>query len=78
MHCSEEQPLLTTARESPHAARRPIKERKTENFQNLGEIWTCKFKKLISNPKISVQNNLLQDSQSKLFKCKEKERILKV
>ena len=30
MHCSEEQPLLTTARESPHAARRPSKERKKD------------------------------------------------
>jgi len=78
VHCSEEQPLLTTARESPHAARRPSKERKTENFQNLGEIWTCKFKKLISNPKISIQNNLLQDAQSKPSKSKDKERTLNV
>ena len=52
------------------------KERKTENFPNLGEIWTCKFKKLISNPKISIQNNLLQDAQSKPSKNKDKEKIL--
>ena len=55
------------------------KERKTAvNFQTWGKIWASKFKKLISHPKISIQNNLLQDSQSKLLKCKEKERILKV
>ena len=90
------------------------KERKTENFPNLGEIWKndavkvlhsicqqiwktqqwpqdwksqfssnpkesqCQrmLKKLISNPKISIQNNLLQDAQSKLSKSKDKERIL--
>ena len=34
------------------------------------------LKKLISNPKFSIQNNLLQDAQSKLSKSKDKERIL--
>ena len=40
-------------------------------------IWTSKFKKLISHPKTSIQNNLLQDSQNKLSKCKDRERILR-
>jgi len=78
VHCSEEQPLLTAARDSPHAARRPSKERKKGRLrisQTWGKIWTCKFKKLISNPKISIQNNLLQDTQSKPSKSKDKERI---
>jgi len=42
VHCSEEQPLLTAARESPHAARRPSKERKKERLrisQTWGKIW---------------------------------------
>ena len=47
------------------------------NFQTWGKIWTSKFKKLISHPKSSIQNNLLQDSQNKLSKCKDRERILR-
>ena len=66
-------PQLEKARMQPGDLAK--KERKTENFPNLGEIWTCKFKKLISNPKISIQNNLLQDTQSKPSKSKDKERI---
>ena len=47
------------------------------NFQTWGMIWTSKFKKLISHPKTSIQTNLLQDSQNKLSKCKDRERILR-
>lgn len=40
-----------------------LREVMAENFLNLGKIRTSKFRTLIGHPKISVQNNLLQNAQ---------------
>ena len=55
-----------------------LKNQRLRAFQNWEAIWTYKFLKLISVPKILIQNKLLQDIlmyRTVLWTLRERERV---